>query len=134
MYRKELADHRGAAGAYHQHSVRLSEDLIVEIDGDDAVGAHHQRVSIGACARDDVAGDVAIRTCPIVDDHLHAEQVGELLSRQTADDVDGSARRIGDDQAYRTRRITLRTRIRRSRPERGRAFATLGRTEPQEES
>ncbi len=70
-----------------------------------AGGAHGERVAVGRGAGRDLGADRAAGAAAVVDDHLLAEALGELLPDQARDDVGRAARRERDDQADRLGRI-----------------------------
>ena len=66
-----------------------------------------QRVAVGRRAHDHVGAERATGAALVLDVDLLAEFVGEIMRSEAADDVDGTARREGNDEPDRPRRIAV---------------------------
>ena len=108
--------------------------------GADRIGLRREqkRVAVWRRLRHDVGADGRARAGLVVDDHLLAEPLRELLRDHAHRPVDRTARREGHDDAHRPRRIILRPRRgcaernERRRGEDERRGRTLLRTEHRE--
>ena len=78
--------------------------------GVDRVGHGRQQQRIAVCGGigHDLGAEIAAGTGPVFGDKGHSEPLGKPLSDQPRGDVDAPARRVGDDDTRRPRRIGLR--------------------------
>ena len=67
-----------------------------------------KRVAVGDRPNDHLGSNIAGRTRPIVDNKLLGESLRQRLSDQARDNVGRGPTRKADDEAYRSRRITVR--------------------------
>jgi hypothetical protein len=65
--------------------------------------------------RDCLSGDIAARTCPVLDEKRLAELLRQPLTEQARGDVGSAASCKADDDAHRPRWIGLRPRVARQR-------------------
>jgi hypothetical protein len=69
-----------------------------------------QRVAVRLGAKHELRAQIAAGTGAALDDELLAEARRELLRSRAREEVGGAARREGNDDAHRLRRIRLRER------------------------
>jgi hypothetical protein len=106
---RETDDVRARVGDRREVFDRIERRVFVEKDvaGHDRVGADHQRVTVGRCARDVPGGDIAAHTRPVVDDDGLAPGGVEPLGHGAREQIAGRTRRIADHDRDRPRRIIL---------------------------
>ena len=112
-------------GAKSQGRVERQAGIHAGIDDHRPVGHQQQRVAVRRRLGDEIAADVAVGTRAVVDHHLLAERLGEMLPDQPRQDIAGAAdrkRHHHPDLALRIGRggaggARLRRRSRRQRDE-----------------
>ena len=89
--------------------------LNARVDRQRALRSDRKRIAVGRREFEYLEADDAVRTGTVVDDHLLAEALGQLLADDARGEVDAAARRKRHDHADRLRWIGLRKRRLRAR-------------------
>ena len=76
----------------------------MQVAGDGGLGGDHQRVAIGRGLGHHIGADDGRRTDAVLHQHRLAPALTETLGHGTRQDVDGTSRRPGHDDAHRTLR------------------------------
>src|SRR6266404_6123499 len=108
----------------HAHDTGNRRDIADEIVAELVVerrvahirGTHHEeRIAVRVCPHDRLGGDIAAGAWPVLDDELLAHSLGQPLGHKARKDVVRPAGGITDDDAHRSRGISLRPCVPRNR-------------------